>query len=221
VSLPGSRLLWVTIGCAVLLVGIGSGVGYLAGRRSLRADHEATLPSEGDSSHGLASAASNRRELPPEVLTQKPAVAKGEDHGIVSAAEAAGAPPESPSAEAVRDLEVARLKQSGSDPRNLIADARQVTIEWSRLARAAGIEVKFSDWQCFRAGCFVNLLHAPPAIDRLTSEITKSRGFLEWNGEKMRSGPIEAAKGNVEVTWVLSAPPEGEDAIAVANERGN
>lgn len=123
------------------------------------------------------------------------------------------------SAEEARNREVTRLVASGPDPRNLRADALRVGQSWSDAARREGVELKFADWTCYRAGCMTNIQHAPEQLDRLTRAISMDRAFVGWAGEKFRSGPIGRATGKVEVTWILYAPPDGEPALTMAQDQ--
>jgi hypothetical protein len=85
---------------------------------------------------------------------------------------------------------------------------------WVEAVAQKKLDVKFGEWECFHAGCFVNARHGSAAlVDRVTEEVTMSPAFHEWNGEKIRTGPVEEKDGKTDVTWVLLPPHEGEPAL--------
>ena len=103
-----------------------------------------------------------------------------------------------------RDTVVAKLRNSGTDAHGLINNARAVGDAWAALARTAKVEVVSGNWECYAAGCFTTMLHTAAAeIDDLTTQITETDGFRNWDGPKMRSGPVPREDGKTEVTWVL------------------
>lgn len=182
------------LGGALLTVGLVAG--YLAGARGSASD-----------SLDQPEASSAKDASPPPQVSAAPAAAASAPEGeILSAGEA-------------RDRELARVVASGADPRNLTADAVRVGQSWSRAAGKEGVDLKFAQWSCYRAGCVTNVRHAPELLDRLTRAISTDPSFLGWGGEKFRSGPIEQPDGKVEVTWILYAPPEGEPALVMAQDQ--
>lgn len=131
------------------------------------------------------------------------------------------APPGSPPSDApelspadARAREIRRIETSGPDTRNLLGAARLVGEDWAKMADEKDLEVSFDAFRCFHAGCLVNALHSTESVlDSATDEITRTAGFLEWNGEKLRTGPVKTEDGKTEVTWILFAPREGEQAM--------
>ncbi|HKQ71098.1 MAG TPA: hypothetical protein VJT73_17250 [Polyangiaceae bacterium] len=104
-----------------------------------------------------------------------------------------------------RDATVSRLRASGPDRGRFVASLRRVTDEWPAVARELG--VKFSEWECYAAGCFSDVSSAKQEnAETLNDLVTRLESFQEWEGPKMRSGLTSAAHGGVEYTWFLFAP---------------
>jgi hypothetical protein len=203
---------WVLpLGGALLVVGLTAG--YLAGARgsatSSLGQPEARSPKQEASRPALSpSAREPDSALRPPETTANPASAEPPPEG------------ERLTAKEARDREVARVVASGADPRNLTVDALRVGESWARATRKEGVELKFAQWSCYRAGCMTTVSHAPELLQPLTRAISTDQAFVGWGGEKFRSGPIEQAGGKIEVTWILYAPPAGEPALVMAQDPG-
>jgi hypothetical protein len=153
----------------------------------------------------LAAAAPYRAARALETAASPPAPAPAPDREGLSAMEA-------------RDREVARVAASGPDPRNLTADAVRAGESWSRAVKNEGVDLRFDRWTCYRAGCVTDVRHAPELFERVSRAISRDIAFMGWAGEKLRSGPIEQPGGQIEVTWILYAPEEGEPALLMEPE---
>lgn len=127
---------------------------------------------------------------------------------------ASGAPPVVPvearprevTAAEERDGHVARLEASGSAPPEFMTSLRDVTKEWSELAREEHIDVAISPWRCFKAGCYSTMSFEENAnVQLIGGRMTDSHSFYDWPGGKFLSGPIRNGNG-LEMTWVFFAP---------------
>jgi hypothetical protein len=140
------------------------------------------------------------------------------------AANSAGTePPElaAPSPEEGRRKHIARLTMSGPDTRGLLTDARRVGEDWENAFAAERLAVTLSDWHCFKAGCFVEAKHASPeTVEKATNVVTNSSGFMSWNGEKIRTGPVPLPDGKFDAVWILLPPAEGEAALPAELHNG-
>jgi len=214
---PRPRLPGLAVGGGLLILGVA--IGHFSSTRAGRIT-KASVGAAEDESGPLAPPAEppvraratlSTRAVEPPVVAARPF----EPEAVPEPAKPA-ASRQDPTAEEARDAEVARIKTSGPDLRNLAADARRVGQDWSKAVAEAGVDVKFDDWSCYRAGCITNVRHAGARISDVTSKVTRSRAFLDWNGEKLRSGPIDQPDGRIEVTWILYAPVAGQPALATA-----
>ncbi|HKQ71108.1 MAG TPA: hypothetical protein VJT73_17300 [Polyangiaceae bacterium] len=114
-----------------------------------------------------------------------------------------------------RDQKIAWLKTTGPDRDNLIAQAENIARAWNKLAEKLLAGAAFGRMECYRRGCYGTAIHGSAGtIDDLTREISQSTEFRDWNGPKMRTGPVIRKDGNVEVTWVLFTQPAELDTHA-------
>jgi hypothetical protein len=214
-----SHVAWLAAGLPILLLAAVAG-GYLIGTRDpggARAAHTESsrgrrvTPAHVPVTEGLTvqTADAQRSAMQPAASNEQTAPAASNEQTAPAELE-----PDDLSAEEARARHVAKIRASGPDNRSLLVDARRVGQDWADAAEAKELDVYFDDWECHRAGCLVNARHGSAnAIDRATEEISHCRGFLNWNGEKLRTGPIQTVAGETEVTWILFAPREGEPAF--------
>jgi hypothetical protein len=107
-----------------------------------------------------------------------------------------------------RDFNVHRLHESGP-ARNgeFLTEANAVGSAWQAVAAKDDVEVQFGQWECYAAGCSVNIVHsAAGTIDKVSEDFTRVEPFQRWHSSKFRSGPIEQSDGRIEITWILDAP---------------
>jgi hypothetical protein len=200
---------WIAASLAGISLMSAVGLGYFwgagsASKRPLASAERHIEPSPPDSRQHLGQSDTQRLKTWEQALERAAPVA--------SAAPLPAEPSRSPEAARLKYIE--RVRTTGPDRRNLVADARRVSESWSAAASAQSLDVTFDQWECYRAGCLVNARHgSADTVDRATEAITKSAGFMGWNGEKLRTGPVEVSKGKPEVTWILFAPPEGEKTL--------
>jgi hypothetical protein len=199
-------LLAVTGFAGVAVVAAVAG-GYVWGRHGNASKVAATVGKE-------SAAAAQERLATEDASRQQRDHRPGMRSPMPLAANSAGAePPDSPgpSPEEGRRKHIARLTTSGPDARGLLADARRAGEDWENALKGKGLAVTFGDWHCFKAGCFVEAKHASAdTVEKATSVVTSSSGFMGWNGEKIRTGPVPLPDGKTDVVWILLPPPEGE-----------
>lgn len=119
-----------------------------------------------------------------------------------------------------RDQKVAWLKGTGPDRNNLMGQAADIGRSWDKLAARLNARASFDSFACYRGGCYGTAVHeTDTTVDELTSEISHSTEFRDWNGSKMRSGPVARPDGKIEVTWVLFTASD-ESAAPATNTPG-
>jgi len=105
-----------------------------------------------------------------------------------------------------RDEHIARLEASGSAPPEFMTSLRDVSKEWSEIARDEHIDVAISPWRCFKAGCYSTMSFKENAnVQLVGGRLTETHSFYDWSGGKFLSGPIRSGNG-LEMTWVFFAP---------------
>jgi hypothetical protein len=108
-----------------------------------------------------------------------------------------------------RDEQVETLRTSGAAHARDVTTIRAVETEWTQAAKAAGVAVDFTPWQCFQAGCYTTATYRDPvAAGQFMDGLSRTPSFNAWPAGKFQSGPIERPSGGFEITWVFSAPEE-------------
>jgi hypothetical protein len=197
-----------SIELAALLLSIGCVAAYYVGAHHQVVDEPASRQPSAD-------AAPRPDALPVATETKPPASLLG---AVVPATSSSSAPRTEPAPSAVsasavreRDRRIQELRNSGPDRRNLITDVTAITNQWQEIARTHALDVEFAGLECHRIGCSFDAIQNDSGVaDKLAESVTHTHEFTVWNGSKMRSGPIARLDGKVDVTWVISAPPEGE-----------
>jgi len=194
------RWLSPVLGLAALALAVG--LGYLWGGRTKRSPSvQETIASE-DAVH-------ERRGAPtrPPRAAQRPAALPT----LPAPPGPTEEEPEDITGEEERRRKIEQMRASGPDRRDLLGTIRASFGDWKRALHEPRIDVNLGEWQCFRAGCYVSLVHASSAlVSESTRRLTETKSFLRWNSSKMRSAEIVRPDGRVEITWLLFAPPEGE-----------
>jgi hypothetical protein len=115
------------------------------------------------------------------------------------------------SPEEARKKHVSRVQASGPDQRGLLELAQKAGESFKESLAKADLEVRLNEWECYRGGCLVSAVHEQEGlVDRATDVITHSEAFHQWDGEKMRTGPVRQSDGKTEVVWILYAPAEAQ-----------
>ena len=194
------------IGLALVLGGAAAGV---LSTKLLRAPGpdatRATTVAVDQGEPGSASARAPRTTPPAGPVAAGPSPSPAaEPSGAVAtaAARAETAPPTTPEAET--QLHVDRLTQSGPADAAAQARAKQLATAWQRVSDQEKLGLQFSEWKCYRAGCYGSMKAKQPGeLEQLTQKLAMVDEFGQWPGGKFRSGIISEAGGGAHVTWVL------------------
>jgi hypothetical protein len=130
--------------------------------------------------------------------------------GAPAPARALPRPPVEPphlTARSERDGQVEALRASGPPSGEQLTAIRKVEAEWLQATKAQAVQIDFSAWQCFHAGCYSTASYRDAGTgDRFLEKLTETKSFAAWPGGKFRSAPIDDGNGTFEISWVFFSP---------------
>jgi len=116
-----------------------------------------------------------------------------------------------------RDHQVEAIRATGPESGALLKAVEALSSKWETLSAGGSSNVHVGKWDCYKAGCFVDVLQrTDQTYEDLSSRILDSQELAAWSGQKTRSAPIRKADGSVEVTWMLLVAPDAGQPGATA-----
>jgi hypothetical protein len=114
------------------------------------------------------------------------------------------------------DKQLKRISKDGESDA-LKPDSEALVKAWSTLGDAAVVKFTVEKPVCYKGGCAVVTRHASyENLEPILADLTHTESFHRWNAGKFRSGLKQLDNGQIEVTWILHAPREGEPVMQPA-----